>query len=68
MAIERREWLKSLEMRICSTLQILSIIARKMQCSAFFLEKVLYICSVIHFFSAYDRTYRVYVSSGEMER
>lgn len=33
-----------------------------------FLEKVLYICSVIHFFSAYDRTYRVYVSSGEMER
>lgn len=67
MAIERREWLKSLEMRICSTLQILSIIARKTQCISFFLEKVLYICSVIHF-SAYDRTYRVYVSSGEMER
>ena len=43
MAIERREWLKSLEMRICSTLQILSIIARKIQYSAFSYKSFVYL-------------------------
>ena len=32
-----------------------------------FLADISYLCSVIHF-SAYDRTYRVYVSSEQMER
>lgn len=32
-----------------------------------FLANISYLCSVIHF-STYDRTYRVYVSSGKMER